>query len=293
VQTIQNDFWLAEGENLNTLKIHLLKQHEHHVLVDQTLSWEEFQGSAIALSSFSFPDTQVALNLPQSQHNKNGQENGSWVQVESSPTRITYSNYQYWHQQWLQDIALMGATQIKVVSVKRHGDAYLAPARCLLQRHELTTLQHWAESTEHANSWRARLKLAGLWYWKAGRKHQQLRIALSTSAVVIFLTCQLYFQHKQTEQKQQWLITATQSIQAETNTPKHPHWNNWQEQLQKFGKEKRANIKSLTVNWNQDTPIHTWVELNKPRKRLPKGCDAHSDKWVSCRETTSKNRGVR
>ena len=280
---LEHDLWLIQGESGHALEVLLLKHRDGTWLIDQTFSWDEFQGSASALTSFSFSDTVVVLNLKDSE-NCASPRNGAWVRLEDNPLRVFSHTHQDWHTQCLLDVQHMGARP-RVISVQNHQHANDAPTLCHLAAHELHTLNRWATHAPTWNSWFGKLDLCLGWCIHAGKHHQHIRLAVLACALLVFLLCDFYFNRLHEASNQAWLKTVSQRVQTKQTQSPATDWPNWQVQLEKFGKDKRANITGLAFAWTETAPVTTLVTLNKARKKAPKGCVLINPQVASCLQT--------
>ena len=62
-------------------------------------------------------------------------------------------------------------------------------------------------------------------------------------------------------------------------------WQAWQTQLQKINTGKKANLLKLQWAWQTNGAIHTQATFEKPRKRVPKGCELLTPLIANCSTT--------
>jgi hypothetical protein len=274
MEPLFKDRWLLQhtpDEPLNHLSVYRLTPRDGHWFIQEAGDWTSFAGSHEALSSLAMPETEVILNvMPHAQ--PSGESSAYWCQVHSNPARIQNIPVLRIHADVVSELAQYGNI-LTVIACEHHEDWEKAPRLVSATQHELSLIQHWAElQGSHPIGRIQWIGLAFRLYIQAPKNHQRVRLC-----GVVLLICALGMA--------QWIQTKwTNDIQVpiqphpvpQTETPQHgitPNWLSWQQQLKRLGEGNRANMEKLQWHWNEKGLIYSAVELIKPRKRLPKGCE--------------------
>lgn len=259
----------------------LFRQQEGLCIEELKMPFDSFLGSATALASFSLADTQVVLNLGPADTPQLDSMNGWWVGIDDSPARLIMITASAGHDEMLAALKAMGK-KATVVCASEARFALRAPTMKRVDVHELS---HLKSTFKLVNSGAGRLRsllhlYTSLWL-KPGKNYQALRLASMAGLLVGMLVMNL-------DKPQARQIAAQPGQQLESRpkaqAPSHPppQFNEWAVQMQKFGQDNRANLSSLKIGWTAQGQIHSEVELNRERKRVPKGCKQLEKRQASC-----------
>jgi len=271
------DVWVIHENNA------LLFQQQEGVWQEKmSLPFDAFLGSAAALSSFTLTDTRVYLNLGASKNSEEHSAMYHWTNIEYDPLRLVEIPELPVHRRQRQSLASMGQT-ITVISTGKSSHFSRATPMMRVNDNELKHLGKWV--TEQKNGAGKRITtlklLVGLWR-KPCTTYQQLRMVALTSTLTTALLMQLHSNQQIKIQEQQTRQHIQQTAnKAQTNaTPLS--LEQWSNQISKFGKGNRANLNALNIHWHGNGHINTTVQLNRERKRVPKGCSLESSTHATC-----------
>lgn len=253
---------------------------------EMSMPFDEFLGSAIALSSFTQPDTRVFYNL---QSGTTGNDNNPrshstekhWLGIKEDPLRLLQAPTGR-VQQDIKALRSMGKSA-EVISCAEAVQFGRATPMMLMNPCEKKHLEKWlAACREGAGKHRANLSLfVSLWV-KAEPAYQTLRL------VAVCCTClSLTIAHHLNEfQMRKQLDYFAQHVQETLKKGQEISvsisWPDWAIQLGKFGRDKRANLNAVNIHWNEDGHVHTQASLNRDRKRVPKGCTLETPQRANC-----------
>ncbi|WP_370263830.1 hypothetical protein [Limnobacter sp.] len=281
-----SDLWLIlpTSDAKQAPEVMLLHRREHNVLAGQRMPFNEFADSALALGSFAHGDTQVLIGLPACTALNAQKAQHHWVGVAQHPDRLLIHPCTPEHIEWIEVCKRMGKTP-RVVSASRPEDLRSQP--CELVRMAQSEYAVLSETHRDAHddlqgnglNAKAMARLHLGWYLKACPGHQPIRLALAAALLCAVASTMVAA----------WLAgSASQATQANTvqqlqsgkthklgqaNDAPPIDWAAWRVQVQKFGKNERANVADLAWTWNNAGEVYSIANLNKPRKRLPKGCE--------------------
>lgn len=236
------------------------------------MPFSEFSGSAVALSSFSLPDTQVYLNVFSSSNSQALQISKFWVGIAEDPVRLIQADLEKQHHRVLQEVQNMGK-KAQIIFTADPKNFISATEMALLDAQEFKHLQaHVDLMKTGASRFRANLQLCGLLWVKPNQNHQRLRFVAVASGLVSLVFLNWSNQH-QLEQQTQTIFQEVRSAlknQGENSQP--VPFTSWAEQVKKFGQGNRANLTGIRMSWNKQGQINTHALLERDRKRVPKSC---------------------
>lgn len=253
---------------------------------EMNVPFEEFMGSAIALSSFSQSDTRVFYTL-QSGTTGTGENNGAhltetcWLGIKEDPLRLVQAHAGH-SQRNIKALQTMGR-KVNVISCTDPTQFERATPLMLTNPCEKKHLEKWiAASRENGRSHTTRLGLLKNLWVRPEPAYQTLRLV---ALCCTFLS--LTIAHHQSEfQMRRQLDYFAQHMQVTLKNAQEisvsASWYDWGIQLGKFGKDKRANLNAVSIHWNEDGHVHTQATLNKDRKRVPKGCTLETSQRATC-----------
>lgn len=272
-----SDVWVIhEGQAL------LYRQQGQVWLPESRMPFADFHGSAVALASFTLADTCVYLNVNKGEQSADFPNQLRWVGIERDPLRLTEFPHTGEQIKLLHSLKSMGK-QACVTAISDPAQFLRAPKLFLASQQETEHLKTWIKSQKNGTSKRRATAqfICSLWV-KPGRQHQNLRaVALVCTAFVIAIT-----QWAHTRQVKQHEIHWQKSIQ-ETLERQDPSNNavsfeQWITQVRKFGQKNRANLSALNIHWSNSGNIHTFAQLDRDRKRVPKGCKLVNSTRAEC-----------
>ncbi|WP_334118310.1 hypothetical protein [Limnobacter sp.] len=260
----------------------LFHQHEGVWHEKMRMPFDAFLGSATALSSFTLPETRVYLNLHAAKTTPYIQPPYVWTSVEYDPLRFVEIPEQPVHQHQRQALASMGQ-QITVVSTENPSNFERATPMLRVNAIESKHLGKWTtEQKKGAGKRIATLRLLlNLWH-KPCATYQQLRLVAATCTLTTAMLLQFH-------SSQQIMALENQTLRHNQHAVKNIKTSGsplllepWSTQINKFGKGDRANLKALSIQWHGDGHVSTTAQLNRERKRAPKGCTLESPTLAVC-----------
>ncbi len=264
------DVWVIHDLDAVLLK-HTTARHWHEQM---RMPIDQFMGSASGLSSLACHDTVVLINLPKAGQSPQTKHCASevWASVEDSPLRLIQSAATQAVDELIHNIGLMGAKP-HVVSASNLADCIHANRLMRMSQSDATHLQHWVDRERSApgkpmNQLRLLVRLIA----KPPARHQRTRltvfISVTCTALLVQWSTQQQFanQHARIAPKPAPTKTVTASNHAMA-------WQAWRTQLEKINTGKKPNLLELQWMWQASGTIHTQATFEKPRKRVPKGCE--------------------
>ncbi len=267
---------------LEQATVQYLHSHPEGWRVIQTNTWSELRGSSEFLTSLALPDTQVILRLQTSdqiQPNPPSRHDSRHYWIGFCATRQTFQffNWHPAHDSLAKELLAQGGTlQVRLADqvdtnpftqVLTLANAY--ETQTLVAQNHLKTLSRTSLLTQ-------KLLLA------ISPTRKRFRIA---SLCVTFLLC-LFTWHWGSEWIHQHHLEgqriAFQQLNERNTQATQPNWPGVHQFLTKFGKDNRANIEAIQLQWNSQGDVQAQVLLNRPRKVLPKGCQVDVTPWILC-----------
>lgn len=260
-------------EALSAFRLH--KSATGWILIEEK-TWGEIQGSSDFLLSIALPETDIycLVEQPGKSHFSLDHVQKAWLSIKGSTVQVAPV------LPWQLELIKQLKEHSKPVQAVIATDPTRAPQSTrmsLTGSFEAQALSNTLQKPERSNS-----NLA-LWL---GLRLIQKDMSLHFVVLGICLAICLAIWHLvPTWLNQHALNTHRNWIkeQKELNLTKPtPDWLSTHQKLQKFGTENRANLVSITLTWNDSGEVLPWVELKKPRKRLPTGCNYQKDLHVEC-----------
>lgn len=271
------DVWVIEQEH-----VFLFRQKSQQWVEEHQLPYDEFSGSAIALSSCSLTDTVVYLNVFQQTSTGKFWSENRWAGIAEDPLRIVDSTATAFHQQVLTELNSMGKT-VRVIAAPKPSQFNHGTEMALLDRQELKLLKSFTDASKTGKGhFRSKLLLYfGLWM-KPGRNYQAIRAVTLACTVCTVLVMNWHTQQQQAKYEKISLQRFQNSVSAATRDVKAVPFVDWLEQIRKFGQGQRANLVSLKMSWNEQGEILTTADLERDRKRVPRACTLNHSKQAKC-----------
>lgn len=271
------DVWVIHAKNAL-----LFRQHEGVWHEEMNMPFDAFLGSATALSSFTLTNTLVYLNLGASTGSEEHQFMYRWTSIEPDPLRLVEIPERSVHQYQRDALANMGQ-KITVIATENPSNFARATPMFRVNEIESRHLRQWVK--EQKSGTRQHIATLGtlvnLWC-KPGTRYQQLRMVavactLGTALLLQFHSSQqIRMQETQTLQRIQHAVKKTETNATTLSL------DQWSNQISKFGKGDRANLNAINIHWQGDGHVNTAVQLNRERKRVPKGCALESSTYAMC-----------
>ncbi len=260
----------------------LFRQQDQRWVEEQRLPYREFSGSAIALSSFSLPDTRVYLNVFQNKIATPPWAEHRWAGIAEDPPRIIESPATAFHQEALTELRSMGQN-VRIISSEKSAQFNRAVHMALLNTHELKHLKYFLSSNKSGVSqFRSSLQLyLGLWVKPSGH-YQAVRSAAVACVLGTFLLMSWHTNQQQSKLEKANLQHLKNSLGAAPRNAKEAPFAGWLEQIRKFGQDERANLLSLKISWDEQGEILTTADLSRSLKRVPKCCSLNSSTQAQC-----------
>ncbi|MDP3270895.1 hypothetical protein [Limnobacter sp.] len=260
----------------------LFRQQDQQWAEEQRLPYSEFSGSAIALSSFSLPDTLVYLNVFQNKIATSPWAEHRWAGIAEDPPRIIESPATAFHQEVLTELRSMGQS-VRIISSEKSAQFNRAVHMALLNTHEFKHLKNFLNSNKSGISqFRSSFQLyLGLWVKPSGH-YQAVRGAAVACVLGTFLLMSWHTNQQQSKLEKANLQHLKNSLGAAPRNAKEAPFAGWLEQIRKFGQDERANLLSLKMSWDEQGEILTTADLARARKRVPKGCSLNNSTQAQC-----------
>lgn len=271
------DVWVIEQNQAI-----LFRQKDQQWIEEQRLPYSDFSGSAIALSSFSLPDTLVYLNVFQNNVASSLWTEHHWAGIAEDPQRIIETPTTAFHQQVLTELRSMGKN-IQVISSQKSAQFNRAVQMALIDTYEFKHLKNFLNSRKSgANQFLSSLCLyLGLWIKPAGY-YQAIRGVAVACLLGTFLLMSWHANQQQLKHEKASVQQFKKSLMAQPRNAKPASFENWLDQIRKFGRGERANLLSLKMSWDEQGEILTTADLVRDRKRAPKGCTLNNPTQARC-----------
>mgnify|MGYP006140855489 FL=1 len=271
------DVWVIE-QNLAIL----FRQKDQRWIEEQRLSYSEFSGSAIALSSFSLPDTLVYLNVFQNNIADSLWTELHWAGIAEDPQRMIETPATAFHQQVLTELRSMGKS-IQVISSQKSEQFNRAIQMALLNTHEFNHLKNFLNSRKSGTGqFLGSLHLYMTLWVKPTGYYQAVRGVAAACVLGTFLLMSWHANQQQLKYEKANLQQFKKSLVAQPRNAKAAPFEDWLEQIRKFGRGERANLLSLKMSWDEQGEILTTANLARDRKRVPKGCTLNNPTQTHC-----------
>lgn len=276
-QTNHADTWVIHQE-----KALLFRKHEQMWHEESRISVAEFLGSSTALSSFSIPDTTVYLNLDSKPENESVSGSLTWVGIKDSPLRLLKVMVTQTHQNQLKEMLSMGK-KATVIATQFPEKFDSATRMQQMNIREIEHLEKWVHEQKNdlASSLPAARLIARLWASPLA-SYQKLRLATATCCLLTLFVMDWSHTRHQRAHENQTSREIQNALQAGANQTTNIPFEQWATQMNKFGKGDRANLNSISVHWNASGQIHTFAQLDRERKRVPKGCQLSTPTQAIC-----------
>ncbi|HEX4916465.1 MAG TPA: hypothetical protein VFV43_01070 [Limnobacter sp.] len=270
------DHWLifAKAGQEKDVQVIQLKGLMNMRLSNLRMPFTEFRDSALALASLAQGDTTVTIGLPATPVHHIADKHDHWVGIADHPKRMISTPHLAAHDDWIEACKRMGKTPRMMACKSLDETPDFSHALVRMSYHECAALLR-CMSAEGPVSIGQQLALHAHWYTRPNPRHRPIRIAILSALFTMGIT--MLATNHSIRAKSEITLTKMSRHATSDHTNKQAQqnavdWQAWVAQLQKFGKDERANLTSLAWTWNTSGEVHTQVTLERPRKRLPKGC---------------------
>lgn len=260
----------------------LYRQQEKTWVLESRIPFSDFHGSAVALASFSLAETVVYLNIKKEDERSNLPDQFRWLGVEKDPLRMSEFSYTAEQMQLMRTLKTMGKST-NVIATSNPAQFLHAPRFFLANRQETTHLKTWIKSRKNGAStrWATAQFCFALWF-KPGHQHQKLRVvALVCTAMTMAAMKWGQDQHIKHDDIQ-WQKSIREVLEEKPVVTNVVSFEDWTTQIKKFGQNNRANLSGLSIHWSDSGNVHTFAQLHRDRKKVPKGCQLVSSAKVEC-----------
>lgn len=278
-----SEVWVIHGAQAK-----LFRKREQIWEEEMNMPFAEFVGSATALSSFTLPETRVYLNVGKADEQKQSTSDRCWVGIEQDPLRLREVQYSPTHHEQLHDVKSMGKKALLICTTKAENFER-ATEVMLLEQQEHQHLKQWLKNQKSGGKavWCSLRLFAALWTTpETSYRHLRLVAIACTASAILLMNWNTQDQLKQqaVQTRQSILDEQSKPTQKTVNVSLTP----WSAQINKFGQENRANLQALSIHWDSHGEVHSFAQLERPRKRVPKGCALVSPVRAECLSNTEK-----
>jgi len=255
-------------------------------LQEMSIPFDEFLGSAIALSSFTQTDTRVFYNL---QSNTTGKDNNSkpyttekhWLGIKKDPLRLLQAQAGR-AQCDVKALRSMGKPP-EVISCSEAIQFERATPMMLISPCEKKHLEKWLVACrEGGGKHKTNFSLFKNLWIGAEPAYQTLRlVAVCCTLLTLAITHHLN-EYQAGRQLDHFAQQVREALKKGQENSVDVAWPDWSVQLGKFGRDRRANLNAVRIHWNEDGHVHTQASLNRDRKRAPKGCSLETPQRATC-----------
>jgi hypothetical protein len=290
-----HDVWVIEPNDTHpeSSQVQRLMFHHDQWVEETTVNWADFQGSAAALNALQLPQTLVLVRIPPVIALPGVSR--LWCGLQEGPLRTFSLAWQPCHEVLARSLVTMGCSKL----VFGHWEG---PSTTWEHLVPLQVMDHQAFGSVRAWASAYPSKPAGRWPWfylalklyvcgTVAQSCRRIMLGIATGLFAVLLWGVAYTIH------QSWLQTHQSSLRQALYKypPQQPvlpvDWPSWQAQTRKFGSGSKANLQQSRWIWNESGQWQSVHALVKPRKRLPKGCEALAAPWVLCMPPETKAGG--
>lgn len=278
-----SDVWVIQDDHAL-----LYRQHEKVWVLESRMPFTDFHGSAAALASFTLADTCVYLNIRKSDQFINPADELRWVAIEQSPLRMKEFPHTVEQVQIQHSIKSMGK-KINAIAIEDPAKFFNAPTLFLADRQESAHLKTWIKSQKNGVSrhWATVHFYVALWI-KPGQQQQKLRLVALVCMALSIAAMNWGIDRQMKNHDFQWQKSIKESLANPTSTTSAVSFEEWATQIKKFGQNNRSNLRELNIYWSSSGNIHTFAQLDRDRKRVPKGCKLLTSMQAECINSRNK-----
>ncbi|MCR2745145.1 hypothetical protein [Limnobacter parvus] len=260
----------------------LFRRRDQQWQQEIAMPFNEFLGSATALSSFTLPDTSIHINLKNTQNPEQSGQGKCWVGLCHDPLRLIEVQDNQIHTRQLHEIRTMGKVA-RTICVDKPQNFERGIEMMLVHAQEHQHLKNWLASQKSgARKFSGGLQLCAALWLKAESSYQHLRLA-ALACTALSLGVMNWNMEQQLEKQGHQIERSIQLSRTKAAAePAAMSFEQWSEQINKFGKSNRANLQSLNIHWNNNGDVYSYAVLERERKRVPKGCTLETPVRVQC-----------
>lgn len=277
------NYWVIESlhdgllENLGDLQITQLQKSNLGWSSTDTKNWESVHGSSDFLLSLALPETQLYCVVSSSLSGCYSSDKTRQVWIQPGQTGVEIFPCEPWHFE-LNAVVKEHGKELRFVSKQARTEVPQAKPLILGNALEANLLN------KHLKSENAKTPMGLVTHLALGLiRTERLMYLSSLSACALICLGVWHFLpvwlNQYISEIQKAKLTQSEIV---LNRPGLADWNAVHEKLQKFGTNSRANLTRVSLSWSEAGEIQPWVEIDRPRKRLPKNCILLRDQTVEC-----------
>lgn len=273
--------WVIECSNSDLIEglddLHLTQLHKNNSGWSVSVSgrWKDIHGSSDFLLSLALPETEIFCVVHPFASETVRLDHLRQVWLSSTSHSIQVAPYLPWHSDLVKQLSEHGKS-IRFVAAQNSIEAPASSAFVQCKTWEALYLIQSQSETDTPPS--LTIKLSRKLIQHDRRFHTALLGLCLTTCFAVWHLLPIWLNYEVDHAKSGWMNRQQQKSLPSTS----PDWRGAHEKLHKFGTDNRANLSSITLRWNRTGEIRTLIELNRPRKRLPKGCIYQQGLKVEC-----------
>ena len=272
-----SDVWVIHEEQAV-----LYRQQGQIWMQESRMPFADFHGSAVALASFTLADTCVYLNVKKAEHDGNYSDQSRWIGIEQDPLRMNEFPHTADQAQLLHTLKTMGK-QASVIAINDPAQFLRATILFLASPQEVEHLKGWIRSQKNGTSKRlATVQLCCALWAKPGQQQQKLRLVALVCTALAIAAMQWAHTLQIKNHDMQWKKSIQEGLERHVEPTSAVSFEEWIAQLRKFGQGNRANLSTLSIHWSNSGKIYTVAQLDRDRKRVPKGCKLVNSTKAEC-----------
>lgn len=254
---------------------------------EESIPTDALFSQAEHLGSLTFPSTQVWLNLA-GQAKPGDCHQWVWASWFDSPSR--------WEGRVMGEAlgeayARLNALGKAMKIIIAWENSHLNPAQeaIRIDHADFQTLCNWQTKTPQAPvGFIPKIALLTQLWLRPPSSWRKHRLGF-LCAIVLSMLLGSHTSQQALQVQAELLAKEIRNAQSMQNN-KTIDWQAWQTQISKFGQGNRAVINHLQVSWAGNEAPNTSLELARPRKRVPKGCQLQDEQLVRCNSSASGGR---
>lgn len=272
-----SDVWVIHEDQAS-----LYRQQGQVWMLESRLPFSDFHGSAVALASFTLADTCVYLNINKNDRSVNLLDQFRWLGIEEDPLRMNEYPHTAEQMQRLHALKTMGKTA-DVIAAKDPEKFLNAPKLFLANRQEAEHLKACIRLQKNGTSRRLATAQFSCSLWvKPGQQQQKLRFVVLACIALAVAAMQWGHTRQVKHHDTQWQKSILEALESKNKATNAVSFEEWIIQVKKFGQNNRANLDTLNIHWNNSGNIYTFAQLDRDRKRVPKGCKLVNSTRAEC-----------
>lgn len=272
-----SDVWVIHKEEAL-----LYRQQGQTWALESRMSYADFHGSGVALASFTLADTCVFLNVEKTEYGNNSSDQLRWLGIEQDPLRMNEFPHSADQAQLLRKLRIMGK-QPAVIAISDPAQFVRAPKLFLANQQEAEHLKGWVRSQTNGTSKGLATAQLFLSLWaKPGQQQQKLRLVALVCTALAVAAMQWATAQQMRNHDILWKKSIQEGLERQITSTDTVSFESWFTQIKKFGQGNRANLSSLSIHWSNSGKIYSVAQLDRDRKRAPKGCTLVTSNKAEC-----------